>query len=207
MLGGFLWAPLVTALGGSTRVLYFHIPSAWITVLALGWSVLHSVLYLRTRRIGHDDQAAAAAELGVLFCVAAAVSGSLWARTQWGSYWNWDPRETTIFFLLLIYGAYLALRSAIEGEEKRARLAAIYSVIAFVTVPFLIFVVPRLYATLHPSPILPQRGEGGAMDPRIRICFLAMLVGFTALFFWILSLKVRLVRSERRALSESAAQS
>jgi heme exporter protein C len=187
-------------------VLYFHIPSAWITVLALGWSMLHSVLYLRTRRLGHDDQAAAAAELGVLFCIVAAVSGSLWAKAQWGSYWNWDPRETTIFFLLLIYGAYLALRSAIEGEEKRARLAAVYSVIAFVTVPFLIFVVPRLYATLHPSPILPQRGEGRAMDPRIRICFLAMLVGFTALFFWILSLKVRLVRHERGVLSESAAE-
>jgi heme exporter protein C len=207
LLGGFLWAPLAEGLGETTRVLYFHIPSAWITVLALGWSMLHSVQYLRTRRLEHDDHAAAAAELGVLFCVAAAVSGSLWARAKWGSYWNWDPRETTIFFLLLIYGAYLALRSAIEGEEKRARLAAIYSVIAFVTVPFLIFVVPRLYATLHPSPILPQQGEGGAMDPRIRICFLAMLVGFTALFFWILSLSVRLVRSERRVLSESAAQS
>jgi heme exporter protein C len=206
MLGGFLWAPLVPVLGGTTRVLYFHIPSAWITVLALGWSMLHSVQYLRTRQLGHDDQAAAAAELGVLFCIAAAVSGSLWARAQWGSYWNWDPRETTIFFLLLIYAAYLALRSAIEGEEKRARLAAVYSVIAFVTVPFLIFVVPRLYATLHPSPILPQRGEGRAMDPRIRICFYAMLAGFTVLFFWMLSLKVRLVRSERRALSESAGQ-
>jgi heme exporter protein C len=169
--------------------------------------MLHSVQYLRTRRMAHDDQAAAAAELGVLFCIVAAVSGSLWAKAQWGSYWNWDPRETTIFFLLLIYGAYLALRSAIEGEEKRARLAAVYSVIAFVTVPFLIFVVPRLYATLHPSPILPQGGERGTMDPRIRICFLAMLAGFTALFFWILSLKVRLVRSERRARSESAAQS
>ena len=205
LLEGFLWAPLAEGLGETTRVLYFHIPSAWITVLALGWSMLHSVQYLRTRRLEHDDHAAAAAELGVLFCVAAAVSGSLWARAKWGSYWNWDPRETTIFFMLLVYGAYLALRSAIEGEEKRARLAAVYSVIAFVTVPFLIFVVPRLYATLHPSPILPQQGERGAMDPRIRISFLAMLAGFTALFFWILSLKVRLLRFERRAAAEASA--
>jgi heme exporter protein C len=206
LLGGFLWAPLVGDLGETTRVLYFHIPSAWITVLALGWSTLHSIQYLRTRRPGHDDQAAAAAELGVLFCIAAAVSGSLWARARWGSYWNWDPRETTIFFLFLIYAAYLALRSAIEGEEKRARLAAVYSVVAFVTVPFLVFVVPRLYATLHPSPILPQQGEGRAMDPRLRLCFLAMLAGFTALFFWILSLRVRLAGCERREWSESAAR-
>jgi heme exporter protein C len=205
LLGGFLWAPLVTALGDTTRVLYFHIPCAWITVLALGWSMLHSVLYLRTRRLTHDDQAATAAELGVLFCIGAAVSGALWAKARWGSYWNWDPRETTIFFLLLIYGAYLALRSAIEEDEKRARLAAVYSAIAFVTVPFLIFVVPRLYATLHPSPILPQGGERGGMDPRIQISFIAMLVGFTGLFFWVLSLKVRLVRTERRVRSESSA--
>jgi heme exporter protein C len=206
LAGGFLWAPLVPTLGDTTRVLYFHIPSAWLTVLALGWSMLHSVLYLRSRRLEHDDHAAAAAELGVLFCVVAAVSGSLWARAKWGSWWNWDPRETTIFFLLLIYGAYLALRGAVEGDEKRARLSAVYSVIAFVTVPFLIFVVPRLYSTLHPSPILPQRGERGAMDPRIRISFMAMLAGFTALFFWILSVRVRLQRLERRALAEGAAQ-
>jgi heme exporter protein C len=206
LLAGFLWAPRVPALGDTTRVLYFHIPCAWITVLALAWSMVHSIGYLRTRRLSHDDHAAAAAELGVLFCIGAAVSGSLWARAKWGSFWNWDPRETTIFFLLLIYGAYLALRGAVEGEERRARLSAVYSAVAFVTVPFLIFVVPRLFATLHPSPILPQGGEGGGMDPRIQVCFGAMLLGFTALFFWILSLKVRLLHIERGAISESSAE-
>jgi heme exporter protein C len=201
LVAGFLWAPLVPFLNETTRVLYFHIPSAWVTVVALGWSMVHGVLYLRTRRMQHDDHAAAAAELGILFCVAATVSGSLWAHAQWGSYWNWDPRETSIFFLLLIYGSYLALRSAIEGDERRARLSAIYSAIAFVAVPFLMFVVPRIYASLHPSPILPGRGEGG-MDARIRIAFLAMLVGFTALFFWMLSLRVRVGRLGRRLLAE-----
>jgi len=206
LLGGFLWAPLVPELGETTRILYFHIPSAWLMAVAFGWSFLHSVLYLVRRRIEHDDQAGAAAELGILFCVGAAVSGALWARAKWGTYWNWDPRETTIFFLFLIYGAYLALRGAIEGEEKRARLAAVYSVMAFVTVPFLTFVVPRLYATLHPSPILPQQGERGSIDPRIVVCFTAMLAGFTALFFWVTSLRVKLVRLERRrAQSESSA--
>ena len=63
---------------------------------------------------------AAAAELGLIFCVAATVSGSLWAKAMWGSYWNWDPRETSIFFILLLYGAYLALRASIEEDEKRA---------------------------------------------------------------------------------------
>ena len=202
---GFVWAPVVPVLGDTTRVLYFHIPAAWVTVVALAWSMIHSVLYLKRRRIEHDDQAAAAAELGILFCIVATVSGSMWAKAMWGSYWNWDPRETSIFFLLLIYAAYLALRSAIDGEERRARLSAVYSAAAFVAVPFLMFIVPRIYETLHPSPILPDPREKGSMDPRIRTVFLAMLVGFTALFFWLLSLRARFARVERRRLEAAVA--
>src|SRR5437899_3866748 len=121
LAAGFLWAPIVPGLGPTTRVLYFHIPAAWVTVVALAWSMIQSVLYLAKRRIEHDDQAAASAELGMLFCIVATISGSLWAKAMWGSYWNWDPRETSIFFLLLIYPAYLALRDAIEAEDRRAR--------------------------------------------------------------------------------------
>jgi heme exporter protein C len=168
-----------------------------VTVLALGWSMLHSVLYLRRRRMEHDHQAAAAAEIGLMFCVLATVSGSLWAKAMWGSYWNWDPRETSIFFLLLVYAAYLALRSAIEEPERRARLAAIYSAVAFVSVPFLIFVVPRIYFSLHPDPIINPSGKID-MDPRIRIAFFAMLLGFTGLYFWVQSLRVRVARLEHR---------
>ena len=197
MVAAFAWAPLVPVLGETTRVLYFHIPAAWVTVLALAWSMGHSALYLRRRAIEHDHQAAAAAEIGILFCIAATVSGSLWAKAMWGAYWNWDPRETSIFFLLLIYAAYLALRSAIEQEERRARLSAIYSAIAFVSVPFLMFVVPRIYYSLHPDPIINPRGKV-EMDPRIRIVFLAMLIGFTGLFFWLQSLRVRVARMEHR---------
>lgn len=197
---GFTWAPTVPYLEETTRVLYLHVPAAWVTFLALGWSMLHSFLYLRRRRLEHDDQAVAAAELGLLFCLGATLSGSLWAKAQWGSYWNWDPRETSIFFVLLLYGAYLALRGSIEGEERRARLSAIYSMAAFVAVPFLLFVVPRLYHSLHPSPVLPagRSGDEGGMDPRILGVMLAMVLGFTALFFWMTSVRVRLGRLERR---------
>ncbi len=193
----FAWAPLVPVLGPTTRVLYFHIPAAWVTVLALGWSMVHSVLYLRTRRIEHDDHAAAAAEIGLLFCITAAVSGSLWAKAMWGAYWNWDPRETSIFFIMLIYAAYLALRAAVDDEPRRARLSAVYSAIAFVAVPFLMFIVPRIYFTLHPDPIINTRGKVD-MDPRIRWVFLAMLVGMTGVYFWVQQMRVRLVRLERR---------
>jgi heme exporter protein C len=171
-----------------------------VTVLALGWSMIHSLLYLARRDMRHDDQAAAAAELGLLFCISATVTGALWAKSMWGAYWNWDPRETSIFFILLLYTAYLALRGSIEGEEKRARLSAIYSVAAFVAVPFLIFVVPRMYATLHPDPIINTRGKV-EMDPMIRWCFLSMLGGFTALYVWLQSLRVRVMRLERATLA------
>jgi heme exporter protein C len=199
MTFGLLKAPLVPILEETTRVLYFHIPSAWVTVVALGWSMVHSALYLWKRDLRNDDHAAAAAELGLLFCIAATVSGALWAKAMWGAYWNWDPRETSIFFILLLYSAYLALRGSIEGEEKRARLSAIYSVVAFVAVPFLVFVVPRMNETLHPNLIVTEGGRPKFdMDPIIRWCFLGMLAGFTVLFFWMQTLRVRVTRLERR---------
>jgi len=104
--------------------------------------------------------------------------------------------------VLLVYAAYLALRSAIEGEERRARLSAIYSIAAFVTVPFLIFVVPRIYFSLHPDPIVNPRGEID-MDPRIRIGFFAMLIGFTGLYAWLQGLRVRVARLQRARAMET----
>jgi heme exporter protein C len=197
LVAGFLWAPLVPVLGETTRVFYFHFPSALVTCIALAWSMVHSLLYLGRRKLEHDDHAAAAAELGLLFCVGATVSGSMWAKAMWGSYWNWDPRETSIFFLLLIYGAYLALRSAVEGGERRARLSAIYSAAAFVSVPFLMFVVPRIYFSLHPDPLFNARGKPD-IDGRIMAVATAMFLGFTGLFAWLMSLRVRFARLERR---------
>jgi heme exporter protein C len=197
MVVALLLAPLVPVLQETTRVLYFHIPSAWIASLAITWSMVNSILYLIRRDMRNDDHAAAAAELGLVFCVVATVTGSIWAKSMWGSWWNWDPRETSIFFVLLIYGAYLALRGSIEGEEKRARLSAIYSIVAFVAAIPLVFIVPRIYSTLHPDPIINSSGKID-MDPMIRWCFFSMLLGFTFLYSWLQSLRVRVFRLERR---------
>lgn len=148
----FLWVPAQQGLGNTGRIIIMHVPTAWLATLAFGISALYSALYLRRRRPGDDDRALAAVEQGFLFAILATATGSIFAKVVWGSFWNWDPRETSILVLLLIYGAYFALRSAIDDTERRQQLAAAYAVLAFVTVPLLIFVVPRwAESSLHPN--------------------------------------------------------
>ncbi len=148
----FLWVPPQRGLGDAGRIIIMHVPTAWLSTLAFGIAALYSVLYLRRRLPADDDRALAAVEQGFLFSILATVTGSIFAKAIWGSFWNWDPRETSILILLLIYGAYFALRSAIDDGERRRQLAAVYAVLAFVTAPLLTFVVPRLAdSSLHPN--------------------------------------------------------
>ncbi len=189
-VAGFLYAPLAKKLHEQTRIIYFHIPVAWVTVVAFVVAGWHSARHLKTKDLADDARAAAAAELGLLFCVLATVSGAIFAKGMWGAYCNWDPRQTSIFFLLLIYAAYLTLRAAVDDPARRARLAAVYGLFAAVVTPLLIFVVPRLYFTLHPDPILNASGKL-EMHPRMFQVFMASLVGFTVLFFWVYSVDVR----------------
>jgi heme exporter protein C len=182
--------PFIPALGDKARVLYFHVPTAWISVLAFLMSMIYSVQYLRKRDIGYDDKASAAAGLGFLFCILATVTGAVWAKFNWGAFWNWDPRQTSIFVLLLIYGAYFALRNSLGNDETRAKLSSVYSILAFVTVPFFVFILPRIVASLHPDPIVNQQGKIH-MDTGMLLIFLSSLAGFTALYFWVWGMKVR----------------
>ena len=191
--GIILPIPFIPALGDKARILYFHVPMSWIAVLAFFMSMYYSIRYLRTRENDFDLKSFSAASLGFLFCVLATATGSLWAKFSWGSFWNWDPRQTSIFILLLIYGAYFALRSAIDSDEQRAKLSSVYSIIAAVTVPFFVFIMPRLVESLHPDPIVNTQGKIN-MDTNMLIVFLTSLVGYTLLFLWILNLKVRIER-------------
>ena len=148
----FIWVPPYEGLGNTGRIIMVHVPTAWLSTLAFAIAAWHSIVYLRRRRERDDDRALAATELGFLFAILATVTGSMFAKVVWGSWWNWEPRETSILILLLIYGAYFALRSAVDDPERRRQLAAVYALFAFVTAPLLTFVVPRLYDnTLHPN--------------------------------------------------------
>ena len=193
IIAAFTWAPLAKGLGEYTRILYFHVPTAWLTVLAFLIGAVYSAIYLRKRDLKFDYFAEAASHLGFIFCILATVTGSVWAKVSWGSFWNWDPRETSIFILLLIYAAYFALRSAVEQQDRKAALAAVYSLFAFVTVPFFVFIVPRIYSSLHPDPLINAQGRI-KMDGKMLTTFLSSLFGFTVLFVWLFKLKLDLIR-------------
>ncbi len=190
----FFYAPHAQGFKGeSARIVFFHVPQAWVAVLAFCVNLVASFRYLRHRNPLDDARAAATARLGLIFSLLATVTGSLFAKVMWGSFWNWDPREVSIAILLLVYAAYFALREAVPDEERRASLSAAYAILAFVTMPFLVFVVPRIYWSLHPDTIINARGSID-MESRMVQVLLGSLVGFTALFVWLYNLDVRLAR-------------
>ena len=193
----FFYAPPIKGLGETGKIIVFHVPCSWITVLAFLISAVFSakILYKLSKQnnqiLTEDVWAAGAAQIGLVFAVLATVTGSIWAKKIWQSYWNWDPRETSIFVLLLIYAAYFALRSAIANPRDKARIAAVYSIIAFFTVPFFIFIIPRVYDTLHPDPIINE-SQQIHMDSRMKYTFFASLAGFTIIFMYLLYIKAKL---------------
>lgn len=192
----FLWAPPAKILGEASRIIYFHVPCAWVSTLAFFFSGAASIVYLsdRKRRFKHlEDRAFNSACIGMVFTVLTVITGSIWAKISWGSYWNWDPRETSIVILLLIYIAYFSLRSALMNNPNRARLASSYLIFAMATVPFLTFVIPRVYASLHPDPIInPQKQIN--LDAGMRATLLFTTVSFTLLYFYLLSMANRLTK-------------
>jgi heme exporter protein C len=198
---GFFEFPIIPGLEDKARNLFFHVPVAWTAVLAFLVSTYFGFRYLRTKELEYDFKSVSSAGLGLLFCVLATVTGALWARFNWGSFWNWDPRQTSIFILLLIYGAYFALRSAIESEEKRASLSAVYAIISGLTAPFFIFVMPRMMPGLHPGSKGDPSGKGPLFEsnmiaPNMRVIFYISLAGFTLLFIWLLQMKIKTAKLE-----------
>lgn len=203
--GAFLYAPLAQDfIGQSSRILFFHVPMAWASFVAFLVAGAWSIVYLLRREERHDEAALAAVQLGLLFCLLATVTGAIWARIMWGTYWNWDPRQASIVIVLVFYAAYLVLRGAIEDADTRARLAAAYAILGLVVAPFFFFVLPRMVDfTLHPDSVVNTRGKV-EMESRMLQVLLASSLGFTALFFWLHRLQRRLLRLESlRAVAES----
>ncbi len=202
ILGGFLLdIPRINILEHTARNLYFHVPM-WFTMMAAFFvSAYHSVRYLQSRDPVRDIRALQAARVGAVFGLLGLATGIVWARFTWyvgtDIWWNFDPKQTMAAVQLLIYGAYFTLRSALEDPEKRARVAAVYNLFAAVTVPFLLYVLPRQMDSLHPG------AEGNPAfseitHPVMRLVFYPAVIGFIGLFWVLYTQRVRLALVARR---------
>ena len=198
IMAAFLWVqPARGFVGESSRILFFHVPSAWVAALAFLVACVTSVRFLLERDLRDDVRSQVSASLGLLFCVLATVTGAVFARVMWNAYWNWDPRQTSIAVLLLIYAAYFALRGAIADPDRRAAFAAVYAILAFVTVPFLMFVVPRLAPfSLHPETV--AAGNDGGLDLRHGVVLTASVALFTCMYVWLYNIGCRVETIRRR---------
>jgi len=195
--------PNIPGLGENAKIIFFHVSTAWISVIAFLMSTIFSIKFLRKKDLDDDVKAVTSAELGLVFCILATVTGAVWAKFAWGEFWSWDPRQSSIFALLLIYGALFALRSAIENDEKRAQLSSVYSIIAFVTVPFFVFIMPRIMKGLHPGsaddstsgPVVNFK-----MNSNMYLIFMLTLVAFTLLYIWLWQLGVKSGKLKNKVL-------
>jgi len=186
----FVYAPTEQMMGFVQRIFYFHVPAAWVGFLAFGVAFIAAMTFLVRRELGWDMLQIASVEIGILFSTMALVSGSLWARPVWNTWWTWDPRLTTTLVMWLYYVSTLLLRRIVEGEERRARFAAMLNVIGFINVP-LVFLAIRLWRTIHPVLFTTQ---GFAMETSMLLTLAASLLAFTLLFACLLVIRMRLER-------------
>lgn len=191
----FLYAPREATMGDVQRIFYFHVASAWVGFFGFFATFLASIVYLARQERRWDILSLSSVEIGLTFTTMAVVTGSLWARPVWGTYWTWEPRLTISAVQLLVYIACIMLRTAIENPQQKARFAAVYGIVAFVTVPLSWFAI-RWWRTIHPDVIT---GSGGmSISPRMTHTLLASLVAFSLLYVTLLRQRIRLERAAER---------
>lgn len=181
----FFIVPPAEGLGNYVRIAFFHIPTAWVAVVAFFGAAYWGARYLKTRELRYDAKSARSAILGLIFTLMATVSGAVFSKLTWGAYWNWDPRQTTIFVLLLIYAAYVTLRMTMRDERARASSSAVYALFSFIAVPFLVFILPQMFFSLHPSPVLNETGRID-MDAVMLGTLVLSLIDMTLIYIWLM---------------------
>ncbi len=177
----WFYAPEETTMGVVQKIFYFHLPLAWWSFAAFFGVCVASVMLLWRGGEHWDVLAGVLAEIGVLFSGLALVTGSIWGRAAWNTWWTWDPRLSTTLVMWFVYAGYLVLRSADVGGGKEARVRAVLGIVAFLDVP-LVFLSARLWRSIHPAVLA---SKGGGMAPEmwtvVWINFVAWGVLFGAL--------------------------
>ena len=212
-----MWAALLYAgdavnLAGdeqvAQRIFYIHIGSNIAALLGFLGSVIGSLGYLFSRRLLWDRWAVASVEIGTVFGTIVLLSGAIWAKPTWNTYWTWDPRLTTATITVLIYIAYMLFRNGFENSETRALFASIYALFAFLSVP-LTYYSARLFRSIHPIVFdgANQEAQGNfAIGPSMGQTLTVAMIGFAILFLALLFHRVRQLGLEARieALREDA---
>jgi heme exporter protein C len=190
----FYYAPLEAIMNYVQKIFYIHLACAWVGMVGFLVAAFSGFQYLRTKELAWDIVEAAAVEISLVFFFIAIVSGSIWARPTWGTWWTWDARLTTAAILEMIYVAYLMLREGIDDPERRARFGAIYTLVGGLSVPLTFFSI-RLWQTIHPV-LLGTQSSSGQAEMNLPAPMLAtMLFGlftFTILFITLLWHRIRL---------------
>lgn len=184
--GGILISiPEIPILEQTARNIFFHVPM-WMAMFAMfATSMVYSIRYLNTPEPLFDIKAESAARVGMVFGICGLMTGSLWARFTWGTWWTFaEPKMNLAALAMMIYVAYFVLRSAFDDEEKRAKISAVYNIFAVTTIPFLLYVVPRQLTSLHPGADgNPAFSEITAAE--LRFILYPAMIGFIAVAFWI----------------------
>ena len=187
----FFVAPPDYQQGETVRIMFIHVPSAWLAMWGYMLIAASSFGLLVFRHPLADVSAKAAAPLGAAFTFLALVTGSLWGRPTWGTYWVWDARLTSVLILFFLYLGLIALRSSIEDESLAAKLTAVLALVGIVMLPIIKFSV-EWGNTLH-QPASIMRTDGPSIDPSILTPLLVMAGGFTVLF---VALHLKAMRNE-----------
>jgi heme exporter protein C len=176
------------------RNTFYHV-SLWFSMfIILGVSVFYSSKYLISHDIDHDRRAASLISIGVLFGILGLITGSLWAKATWGTFWTTDVKLNMAAISMLIYLGYLILRSSIDDREQRATVSAAFAIFAFFAMIPLLFVVPRMTDSLHPGNGGNPGLGGEDLDHTLRLVFYPSIIGFTLLGLWLAQLKYRVLR-------------
>ena len=191
----FMIAPTDAVLGHVQRVFYFHVPIAIMSFLAFFLVFIASLMYLFKRSTRWDSFAHASAEVGVIFVTLALITGIIWARPVWNTWWTWEPRLTTTLILWLIYVAYIMVRSYAPTQSKGAIYAAVVGIIGFVDVPIVYYSVVW-WRSIHPSPVVGPFAQSDALDGTMALILLYSLVTFVFFFAYIVMERMELKTSE-----------
>src|SRR3954453_21980885 len=191
--------------GDVQRLMYVHVPAAWLAFASFGVVFVASIAYLRTGQIRWDRVAVSSAEIGVQFCALTIVLGSLWGRPVWGTWWTWDPRLTTTAVLLLIYVGYLSLRQVADSATRRAHWSAVVGIVGFIDVP-IVHMSVVWWRSLHQEATVIRPGAP-TMDTRMLLALLVGTVAFSVAYAYLMAVRTRVGRAEDRVAGPLMASS